>query len=154
MTPLDDLCPLPFHLADAPARARVLSRLADTELFAALVAEPAGDTAELRSFDLAEGRFALACDIEERLAAFVGGPVAYLALPGRVLAAALADEGQGLVVNPGHPSQLMLDAETLRWVPVQNDLETLSNSIICPFRAPPAPVPPEASEIPLTLRPA
>ena len=116
MTPLDDLCSVPFHLADAPARARVLSRLADTELFVALTAEPAGDTAELRSFDLAEGQFALACDSEERLAGFVGGPVAYLALPGRVLAAALADEGQGLLVNPGQPSQLMLDAPTLRWL--------------------------------------
>ncbi|MBP8930480.1 MAG: SseB family protein [Paracoccus sp.] len=116
MTPLDELCPVPFHEAEAPARAQVLSRLADTELFAALVAEPAGDTAELRSFDLAEGRFVLACDSEERLAAFTGGPVAYLALPGRVLASALADEGQGLLVNPGQPSQLMLDAATLRWL--------------------------------------
>lgn len=116
MTPLDELSPVPFHLADAPARARLLSRLADTELFAALVAEPAGDTAELRCFDLAEGVFALACDSEDRLAGFIGGPVAYLALPGRVLAAALADEGQGLLVNPGAPSELMLDAETLRWL--------------------------------------
>jgi len=116
MTPLDELCPIAFHQADAPARARILSRLADTELFAALVAEPAGDRAELRLFDLPEGRFALACDREERLAGFVGGPVAYLALPGRVLAAALADEGRGLLVNPGHASQLMLDAAMLGWL--------------------------------------
>lgn len=116
MTPLDELSPVPFHLADAPARARLLSRLADTEVFAALVAEPAGDVAELRSFDLPEEKFALACDNEERLAGFLGGPVAYLALPGRVLAAALADEGQGLLLNPGQPSQLMLDAATLRWL--------------------------------------
>ena len=116
MTPLYEYCPVPFHLADAPARARVLSRLADTELFAALVAEPLTDTAELQSFDLPEGRFALACDSEVRLADFIGGPVAYLAMPGRVLAATLADEGQGLLVNPGHPSQMMLDAGTLRWL--------------------------------------
>ena len=32
------------------------------------------------------------------------------------LAATLADEGQGLLVNPGHPSQMMLDAGTLRWL--------------------------------------
>lgn len=116
MTALDELCPIPFHEAEAPARARVLSRLADTELFAALVAEPAGDRAELRLHDLPEGRFALACDSEERLAGFVGGPVAYLALPGRVLAQALAREGQGLLVNPGHASQLMLDAGVLGWL--------------------------------------
>lgn len=116
MTPLDELCQVPFHEADAPARARILSRLADTELFAALLAEPADDRAELRLFDLPEGRFALACDREERLAGFVGGPVAYLALPGRVLAAALAEEGRGLLVNPGHASQLMLDAGVLGWL--------------------------------------
>ena len=91
MTPLDELCQVPFHEADAPVRSRILSRLADTELFVALLAEPADDRAELRLFDLPEGRFALACDREERLAGFVGGPVAYLALPGRVLAAALAE---------------------------------------------------------------
>ncbi|SIQ47406.1 hypothetical protein SAMN05421641_10878 [Paracoccus thiocyanatus] len=116
MTPLDEICQVPFHQADAPARARILSRLADTELFAALLAEPAGDRAELRLFDLAEGRFALACDREERLAGFVGGPVAYVALPGRVLARALAQEGRGLLVNPGDVSQLMLDAQTLGWL--------------------------------------
>ncbi len=116
MTPLDELCQVPFHDADAPARARILSRLADTELFAALLEEPADDRAELQLFDLPEGRFALACDREERLAGFVGGPVAYIAMPGRVLAGALADEGRGLLVNPGYASQLMLDAEVLGWL--------------------------------------
>ena len=116
MTPLDELCQIPFHEADAPARARILSRLADTELFAALLAEPAADMADPRQFDLPEGRFALACDREDRLAGFVGGPVAYVGLPGRVLAAALAAEGQGLLVNPGHASQLMLDAGMLGWL--------------------------------------
>ncbi|WP_323717595.1 SseB family protein [Paracoccus aminovorans] len=116
MTPLDELCQVPFHEAEAPARARILSRLADTELFVALLAEPVADKADLRLFDLPEGRFALACDREDRLASFVGGPVAHLALPGRVLAAALAKEGQGLLVNPGHASQLMLDPEVLAWL--------------------------------------
>ncbi|SMG37369.1 SseB family protein [Paracoccus sp. J56] len=116
MTPLDELCQVPFHEADAPARARILSRLADTELFAALVAEPVGDNVELQIYDLPEGRFALACDQEERLAGFIGAPVAYVALPGRILAGALAEEGRGLLVNPGHPSQLMLDAGVLGWL--------------------------------------
>ncbi|WJS85868.1 SseB family protein [Paracoccus sp. TOH] len=116
MTPLDELCQIPFHEAEAPARARILSRLADTGLFAALVAEPPDDRAELRIFDLPDGPVALACDGEDRLADFLGGPVAYVALPGRVLAAALASEGRGLLVNPGHASQLMLDAGMLAWL--------------------------------------
>ena len=38
MTALDDLASMPFHDADAPRRARMLSRLADTELAVALAA--------------------------------------------------------------------------------------------------------------------
>ncbi len=116
MTPLDELCQIPFHQADAAARARILSQLADTELFAALTADPVGDQAELQSFAVDEGRFALACDREDRLAGFSGGPVAHLARPWRVLADALAQEGQGLLVNPGEVSELMLDAAMLGWL--------------------------------------
>ena len=36
MTPLDALCALPFHDLPDAARARVLNRLADTEIFVAL----------------------------------------------------------------------------------------------------------------------
>ena len=41
MSALDDLAVTPFHDADAPLRARMLSRLADTELAVALLREPA-----------------------------------------------------------------------------------------------------------------
>ncbi|MDO5613049.1 MAG: hypothetical protein Q4G14_07375 [Paracoccus sp. (in: a-proteobacteria)] len=116
MTALDDLCQTPFHDADAPARARILSRLADTELSVALMAEPAGDTVDLRIFDLPGARVALAADEESRLAGFLGGPVAYAALPGRVLAAMLRAEGVGLLLNPGAPSEMLLDAQTLGWL--------------------------------------
>lgn len=116
MTALDDLSQTPFHEADPLARARILSRLADTELMVALTAEPAGDRADLRIFDLPGGRFALAADEESRLAGFLGGPVAYAALPGRVLAGMLRAEGVGLLVNPGAPSEMLLDAETLGWL--------------------------------------
>ena len=47
MTALDDLAPVPFHDAAAPQRARMLSRLADTELAVALVAEPSGDQVKM-----------------------------------------------------------------------------------------------------------
>ena len=116
MTALDDLAPHPFHDADAPQRARMLSRLADTELAVALAAEPAGDTVELRIFPLDTGPVAIACDAEDRLAGFFGGPVAYAAMPGRVLAGLLKSEGAGLLVNPGQPSEMLLDAAMLDWL--------------------------------------
>ena len=116
MTALDDLAPVPFHDADAPQRARMLSRLSDTELAVALVAEPAGDQVELRVFPLETGPVALACDTEDRLAGFFGGPTAYAAMPGRVLAGLLKSEGAGLLVNPGHPSEMLLDATMLEWL--------------------------------------
>jgi hypothetical protein len=116
MTALDDLAPVPFHDAAAPQRARMLSRLADTELAVALVAEPSGDQVELRIFPLEGGPVALACDTEDRLAGFFGGPVAYAAMPGRVLAGLLQAEGAGLLVNPGLPSEMLLDAAMLDWL--------------------------------------
>lgn len=116
MTALDDLAPVPFHDADPAQRARMLSRLADTELAVALVAEPVGDQVELRLFPLDGGPVALACDAEDRLAGFMGGPVAYAAMPGRVLAGLLTANGAGLLVNPGHPSEMLLDRAMLDWL--------------------------------------
>lgn len=116
MTALDDLAPVPFHDADARQRARMLSRLADTELAVALAAEPAGDTVELRIFPLDGGSVALACDTEDRLAGFLGGPVAYAAMPGRVLAGLLKSQGAGMLVNPGQRSEMLLDAAMLDWL--------------------------------------
>lgn len=116
MTALDELAVVPFHDADAPLRARMLSRLADTELSVALTREPADDNVELRMFPLEGATVALACDTEDRLAGFFGGPVAYAAMPGRVLAAMLRAAGAGLLVNPGHPSEMLLDAAMLDWL--------------------------------------
>lgn len=116
MTALDDLAIVPFHDADAPQRARMLSRLADTEVAVALMREPLRDQVELKLFDLDGVRMAIACDGEDRLADFFGQAVAYAAMPGRVLAALLQADGAGLLVNPGHPSQMMLDAATLDWL--------------------------------------
>ncbi|KGJ16428.1 hypothetical protein [Paracoccus sanguinis] len=116
-TPLDRLSArVPFHDADPAQRALVLRQLADTELYVALARDPAGDRAELRMFDLPGGPVALACDDAAALAGFFGGPVAHLALPGRVLAAELAAAGQGLLVNPGRASEMLLDAAALGWL--------------------------------------
>ncbi|MDN5569295.1 MAG: SseB family protein, partial [Paracoccus sp. (in: a-proteobacteria)] len=116
MTALDDLATIPFHDADAPQRARMLSRLADTELSVALVREPLHDQVELKLFDLDGARMALACDSEDRLADFFGHAIAYAAMPGRVLSSLLKVDGAGLLVNPGHPSEMMLDAPMLDWL--------------------------------------
>lgn len=117
LTELDRLCaPVPFHDADPVQRAAVLRRLADTELHAALKAEAAGDVADLRMFDLPGGAVALASDDAAALAGFLGRPVAHVSLPGRVLARELAGAGQGLLVNPGRPSEMLLDAAALNWL--------------------------------------
>ncbi|MBU3030358.1 SseB family protein [Paracoccus marinaquae] len=116
MTALDDLAATPFHAATAPQRSQMLSRLADTELSVALTAEPVGDQVELRIFPLETGPVALACDSEDRLAGFFGAPVAYAAMPGRVLAEMLRGAETGLLVNPGHPSEMLLDAAMLDWL--------------------------------------
>ncbi|MFV0293106.1 MAG: hypothetical protein ACK5II_07790 [Paracoccus sp. (in: a-proteobacteria)] len=116
MTPLDALCDSPFHELPDPVRARVLNRLADTELFVALAEEPVEDRIRLHLFDLPGGRMAVAADAEDRLAGFFGGSVAYAALPGRVLAGMLAGETVGLMVNPGMVSEMMLPSGVLGWL--------------------------------------
>lgn len=116
MTPLDALCAVPFHDLPDAARARVLNRLADTEIFVALARDPEGERIALRLFDLPSGRMAIAADMEDRLADFFAGPVAHAALPGRALAQMLAAEGIALMVNPGAPSEMLLDPATLGWL--------------------------------------
>ena len=116
MTALDDLSPIPFHEASEIARARILSRLADTELYVALTSEPSNDRAEMAIFDLSGTMAAMACDTEDRLADFLGRAVAYAAMPGRVLAAMLAEEDRALLVNPGKPSEMFLDCGALEWM--------------------------------------
>jgi len=114
---LDDLCAVPFHEAPDAARAAVLRRLADSELYVALAAEPVDERLELLRLPLGEGaEAALACDGEARLAAALDRPVAYAALPGRELARRLAAAGVGLLVNPGAPSEMLLDAAALGWL--------------------------------------
>ena len=116
MTALDDLCTEPFHDAGPTLRARILSRLADTELTVALAAEPLGEVIELRRFAIEGGTVALAFDGDDRLAGFFGAACPYAAMPGRMLAGLLRADGIGLLVNPGLPSQMMLDAAALDWL--------------------------------------
>ncbi|WP_347310837.1 SseB family protein [Defluviimonas sp. SAOS-178_SWC] len=102
---------------DGAARLRFYERLADAELFLMLSGEPVGDDVSPAVFDLEDGRFVLAFDSEERLAAFAEGPVPYAALPGRVIARTLVGERVGLGLNLGvAPSAFLMPAEALAWL--------------------------------------
>lgn len=121
MSALDDLASAAvFHDADAPQRALMLSRLADTELSVALDGEPTagtdGHSIVLRMFPLDGRQVALACDSEDRLSGFFERPTPYAAMPGRALAAMLRTVGADLLINPGHPSEMLLDAAMLDWL--------------------------------------
>lgn len=105
--------------ADDAARLRFLERLADSELFLLLAADPGGGAAAVEPavFALEEGPYVMAFDREERLAAFAGAPAPYAALPGRVVAAQLAGQGVGLALNLGvAPSAFLLPPEGLDWL--------------------------------------
>ena len=125
MTPLDEA-----HgaMAAAPeddaARLRFYARLADTELYLLLAGEPDGDRVVPELFDIADGRFALVFDAEDRLAEFTGRVVPYAGLPGRGLAAMLAGQGIGLALNlQVAPSEMLIPAEAVDWL-----VETLGHA--------------------------
>jgi len=102
---------------DAAARLRFHERLADAELVLLLDGEPAGDTIAPRVFETEAGRFVLAFDREERLAAFTGGAAAFAALPGRELVAMIAGQGLGIALNPSvAPSETLLGADAVDWL--------------------------------------
>lgn len=119
MSALDPLCPQPFDALDSAARAAYLAGLADCELCVALLRDAEDDRAELRLFTLEQGPVALVTDSDERLAAFLGAAVPYAAMPGRALAALLAEQGIAALVNPGAPSEALLDPATLGWLVAQ-----------------------------------
>ncbi|SIS50554.1 SseB family protein [Phaeovulum vinaykumarii] len=127
-----DPTPTPFDLAhqamqDAPdddaARLAMYDCLIGAELFVLLAAEP--EEAEPGSAPVIapqliatdEGRFILAFDREDRLAAFTGQAAPYAALPGRVVVDQLAGQGIGLGVNLGIvPQALLLPPEAIDWL--------------------------------------
>lgn len=98
-------------------RMAFFNALASAELFLLLAKEPEGDAIEPDVFHTEEGAFALAFDLEERLAAFVGGPAPYAALTGRRLAAMFAGQGIGLALNPdGDGASELLPTEAIAWL--------------------------------------
>jgi len=117
-TPLDRAHAAMAQAPEAPAaRLRFHERLADAELLLLLEGEPAGDAIAPQMFDTGSGRFVLAFDREERLAAFVGGAAAFAALPGRDLVTMIAGQGLGIALNPGvAPSETLLGANAVDWL--------------------------------------
>jgi len=104
--PQDDLARLAFH--------RVL---ADSALVMLLDGAPEPGAAPApRIFPTGEGRFVLAFDGEERLAAFAGGPADYAAMSGRQAVQALRRSGLGLGLNLGAPSETLLPPEAVDWL--------------------------------------
>ncbi len=102
---------------DDAARLHYYRALSDAVLFLWLETEPEGETLAPRLFDLDEGPVVLACDSEERLAGLTGAPVPYAALPGRVVAQALAGQGVALGINlGGAEGAFLVPAEALEWL--------------------------------------
>lgn len=102
---------------DDAARLRFYDRLAEAELFLLLDHAPDGDRIDPTVFDSGDGRFALAFDLEDRMAAFAEGGAPYAALSGRRLAAMLAGAGLGLALNPDvAPSAMLLGVDAMVWL--------------------------------------
>lgn len=102
---------------DDAARLRFYERLADTELFLLLSEEPVGDQINPEVFDIADGRFVLVFDREDRLAEFVGRTVPYAGLSGRALVAMLEGQQIGLGLNlQTAPSEMLIPAEAVDWL--------------------------------------
>ena len=94
---------------DDSARLRFFERLADSELFLMLSEEARDENISPELFDVADGRFVLAFDLEERLAEFAGHPIPYVALSGRVLSGMLSGQGIGLGLNlESAPSSMLI----------------------------------------------
>lgn len=115
MTPLDEAhAAMSADDGDDAARLRFYERIADSELFMLLEAEPDGDQITPVVFD--DG-YLMVFDRSERLAAHVGSPAPYVALSGRAIAGMLEGQDLGLAVNLGvAPSEILLPAGAMAWL--------------------------------------
>ncbi len=104
---------------DDALRLRFHERLLDAELMLPVAGENEGEDGGAvapRVFDLSDGRFVLAFDRDERLAAFLEAPTPFVALSGRRLVAGLAGRGIGIALNLGAPSAALLPAAAVDWL--------------------------------------
>lgn len=92
-------------------------RLADAELCVLLESDAEGEVLKPAVFDLAEGRFVLAFDSDERLAGFSDKALPFVALPGRVIVAELAGQGIGVGINLGvSESAFLMPSGAVDWL--------------------------------------
>jgi hypothetical protein len=128
MTPLDHAhADMMENPEDDALRLKFYQRLADTTLFLLLKSEPVAEVLdpEILEFDNQEtaniDRYALVFDTEERLGSFAASykndALPYAALPGRVIAQAIAGQGVGLALNLDVAvSSITLPAQAMDWL--------------------------------------
>ena len=98
-------------------RLRFYECLADAELFVLLDQEATHETISPDVFEVADGRFVLAFDLQERLAEFTGHVAPYAAMSGRVLVQMLDGQDIGLGVNlEVAPSSILIPPDALGWL--------------------------------------
>ncbi|MFN3970733.1 MAG: SseB family protein [Gemmobacter sp.] len=102
---------------DDSARLRYFARLADGMVWLWTEGEVMGTQVRPQVFPTEDGPVVLAFDSEERLGQAAGAPVPYAAMPGRVVARALAGQGVALGVNLGAEAPCFLvPPEALDWL--------------------------------------
>lgn len=108
---------------DDALRLAYYARLADSLLWLWLEREAAGGDVAPQVFPTGDGPVVLAFDSEERMAAATGDAVPYAALPGRVIARALAGQGVALGINLGTgAAEMLLPPAALDWLTGTLDL--------------------------------
>lgn len=117
-TPLDQAHGLMDMAPDEDApRLHFYERLAAAELYLLLEGEPDGDKVTPRVFPVEGGEIALAFDLPDRMAEFVGETAPFVAMSGRLLAGLLAGNNLGLGLNLGvAPSSIIVPQDALTWL--------------------------------------
>lgn len=147
MTPLDTA----FEAMDqdpdnTAARLRFFERLADSELYLLLEAEPAENRNQVspRLFPVEDQTYALIFDSAERLSDFAEDAAPYLTLEGRELAEFLRGKAIGLGLNLGvAPSSTLLPASAVDWLAGALDNQASEVSVQVREVTPPVGVPQE-----------
>lgn len=117
MTPLDAAhAAMAAAPRDDAARLAFYGLLAGTELFVMLDSDDPGDSVTPALFQVEEGRYLLAFDLEERLSAFAGRVAPYAALPGRGLVQMIAGQGIGIAFNADLPSAVLIPPDAVDWL--------------------------------------
>lgn len=142
MTPLDAAHAEMEAVGDETSRRTFWGVVVASELCLWLDAEAEGDSVSPRLFEIDDVRYALGFDGEDRLAEFAGAAAPYASLPGRRLAAMLAEAGLGLGLNFGAPSEMLLPPNAVAWLAetaaVSADVVEVRPTELAPPGLPPA----------------